>query len=121
MSRRHTRLAQAALELFGNGDEISPMRWLICLLLTLLCGCSVFRQKVEMDAAGAAAIANAAGDTAGAACFAALGPIVSGSPTGLLSKFELVRAGQIVLEDGPCAPLTAGLALHLLNKLPGTP
>ena len=38
-----------------------------------------------------------------------------------LSKFEVVRAGQIVVEDGPCAPLAAGLFLHLLNKIPGTP
>ena len=40
---------------------------------------------------------------------------------GLLSKFEVARAGQIVIEDGPCAPLAAGLFLHLLNKIPGTP
>jgi len=38
-----------------------------------------------------------------------------------LSKFEVVRAGQIVVEDGPCAPLAARLFLHLLNKIPGTP
>jgi hypothetical protein len=42
-------------------------------------------------------------------------------PTGLLSKFEVVRAGRIVVEDGPCAPLAAGLFLHLLNKIPGVP
>ena len=39
----------------------------------------------------------------------------------LLSKFEVARAGQIVIEDGLCAPLAAGLFLHLLNKIRGTP
>ena len=34
---------------------------------------------------------------------------------------QLVKAGQIVIEEGPCAPLAAGLFLHLLNKVPGTP
>lgn len=93
----------------------------ILAILCSLAGCSVIQQKVEMDAATAAKIAANAGDTAGAACFKALEPLVGTAPTGLLSKFEIVRAGQIVVEDGPCAPLAAGLFLHLLNKIPGTP
>jgi hypothetical protein len=93
----------------------------ILAILCALAGCSVIQQKVEMDAATAAKIAANAGDTAGAACFKALEPLVGTAPTGLLSKFEIVRAGQIVAEDGPCAPLAAGLFLHLLNKIPGTP
>jgi hypothetical protein len=96
---------------------------LIAMLATLaaLSGCSLIQQKVEMDAAGAATIAANSGDTAGAACFKALEPVVGTAPTGLLSKFEIARAGQIVLEDGPCAPVAAGLFLHLLNKIPGVP
>jgi hypothetical protein len=47
--------------------------------------------------------------------------VIGTAPAGLLSKFEVARAGQIVIEDGPCAPLAAGLFLHLLNKVPGTP
>ncbi|MBV8504198.1 MAG: hypothetical protein JOZ11_00045 [Alphaproteobacteria bacterium] len=47
--------------------------------------------------------------------------MVGTAPAGLLSKFEVARAGQIVIEEGPCAPLAAGLFLHLLNKVPGTP
>lgn len=93
-------------------------------ILAVLCalgGCSVIQQKVEMDASTAAMIAASAGDTAGAACFKALEPVVATAPAGLLSKFEVARAGQIVIEDGPCAPLAAGLFLHLLNKVPGTP
>ena len=90
-------------------------------LLGALAGCSVLQQKVEMDAATAAMIAENAGDTAGVACFKALEPVVRTTPDGLLSKFEVVRAGQIVVEDGPCAPLAAGLFLHLLNKIPGAP
>jgi hypothetical protein len=49
----------------------------------------------------------------GAACFKGLGPVVGTAPTGLLSKFEVARAGQIVIEDGPCAPLASELLLHL--------
>jgi len=93
----------------------------ILAILCALAGCSVIQQKVEMDASTAAKIAANAGDTAGAACFKALEPLVGAAPTGLLSKFEIVRAGQIVVENGPCAPLAAGLFLHLLNKIPGTP
>jgi hypothetical protein len=90
-------------------------------VLCALAGCSVVQQKVEMDASTAAMIAANSGDIAGAACFTALQPVVGTAPIGLLSKFELARAGQIVLEDGPCAPLAAGLLLHLLNKVPGIP
>ena len=93
----------------------------IVLILCALVGCSAIQQKVEMDASTAAMIATNAGDTAGAACFKALEPVVGTAPTGLLSKFEIVRAGQIAIEDGPCAPLAAGLFLHVLNKVPGTP
>ena len=93
-------------------------------IFTILCalsGCSVVQQKIDMDASTAATIAANAGDTAGAACFKALEPVVGTTPAGLLSKFEVARAGQIVIEDGPCAPLAAGLFLHLLNKIPGVP
>ena len=93
----------------------------ILAIVCALAGCSVIQQKVEMDASTAATIAANAGDTAGAACFKALEPVIGTAPAGLLSKFEVARAGQIVIEGGPCAPLAAGLFLHLLNKVPGTP
>ena len=93
----------------------------IFVILGALAGCSAVQRKVEMDASAAAMIAANAGDAAGAACFKALEPVVGTPPAGLLSKFEVARAGQIVIEDGPCAPLAAGLFLHLLNKIPGTP
>ena len=93
----------------------------IVAILCALGGCSVIQQKVEMDASTAATIAANVGDAAGAACFKALEPVVGTAPSGILSKFEVVRAGQIVVEDGPCAPLATGLFLHLLNKIPGTP
>jgi hypothetical protein len=93
----------------------------ILVVLCALAGCSVIQQKVEMDASTAAVIAANAGDTAGAACFKALEPVVGTAPAGLLSKFEVARAGQIVIEEGPCAPLAAGLFLHLLNKVSSTP
>ena len=93
----------------------------IFAVLCALGGCSAIQQKVEMDASTAATIAANSGDTAGAACFKALEPVVGTAPAGLLSKFEVARAGQIVIEEGPCAPLAAGLFLHLLNKVPGTP
>jgi hypothetical protein len=93
----------------------------ILAIVCALAGCSAIQHKVEMDASTAATIAANAGDTAGAACFKALEPVVETAPAGLLSKFEVARAGQIVIEDGPCAPLAAGLFLHLLNKVPATP
>ncbi len=93
----------------------------IIAMFCALGGCSVVQPKVEMDASTAATIAANSGDTAGAACFKALEPVVGTAPAGLLSKFEVARAGQIVIEDGPCAPLAAGLFLHLLDKIPGTP
>ena len=93
----------------------------IILILSALVGCSAVQQKAEMDASAAALIAENTGDTAGAACFKALEPVVGTAPGGLLSNFEIVRAGQIIVEDGPCAPLAAGLFLHLLNKLQGAP
>ena len=93
----------------------------IFAILCALGGCSLIQQKVEMDASTAATIAANAGDTAGAACFKALEPVVGTTPVGLLSKFEVARAGQIAIEDGPCAPLAAWLFLHLLDKVPGTP
>jgi hypothetical protein len=100
------------------------MVYKVISILAVVCalgGCSAIQQKVEMDASTAATIAATAGDTAGAACFKALEPVVGTAPAGLLSKFEVARAGQIVIEDGPCAPPAAGLFLHLLNKVPGTP
>ena len=54
-------------------------------VLSALAGCSAIQQKVEMDASAAAMIAANAGDTAGAACFKALEPVVETAP-GLLSK-----------------------------------
>ena len=72
----------------------------IFAVLCALGGCSVIQQKVEMDASTAAMIAANAGDTAGAACFKALEPVVGTAPAGLLSKFEVARAGQIAIEDG---------------------
>ena len=93
----------------------------IILILSALVGCSAAQQKLEIDASTAALIAKNAGDTAGTACFRALEPVVGTAPSGLLSEFEIVRAGQIIVEDGPCAPLAAGLFLHLLNKVPDNP
>ena len=85
-------------------------------VLTVLCvlgGCSVIQHKFEMDASPAAMIADEACDTAGATCFKAPEPVVGTAPTGIVGQFEVARAGQIVVEDGPCAPLAAGLFLHL--------
>jgi hypothetical protein len=100
------------------------MHFKLAKFLFVLCavaGCSVIQQKVEMDASTAAVIAASSGDAAGAACFKSLEPVLGTTPAGLLSKFEVARAGQIIVENGPCAPLAAGLFLHLLNKIPGTP
>jgi hypothetical protein len=81
---------------------ISKVIYILAVLFALG-GCSVIQQKVERDASTAAMIAANAGDSARAACFKALEPVVGTAPAALLSKFELARAGQIVVEDGPCA------------------
>src|SRR5690349_5473237 len=70
----------------------------ILAILAALDGCSLIQQKVEMDASTAAVIAANSGDAAGAACFKALEPVVGTAPTGLLSKFEVARDGQIIVE-----------------------
>lgn len=103
-----------------NSRRLYKLVTFVAMLCTVV-GCSAIQQKVEMDATAAAQIAASAGDSAGAACFTALEPIVGTAPAGLLSKFEVVRAGRIAVEEGPCAPLAAELFLHLLNKIPGTP
>lgn len=103
-----------------NSRKLCRFVTFVAMLYTVT-GCSALQQKVEMDASTAAQIAANAGDSAGAACFTALEPVVGTTPAGLLSKFEVVRAGRIAIEDGPCAPLAAELFLHLLNKLPGAP
>jgi hypothetical protein len=87
-------------------------------LLGALAGCSAIQQKLEMDASTAAEIAANAGDTAGAACFKALEPLVETPPNGFLSKLETARAGRILIEDGPCAPLAVGVLLQLFSKIP---
>jgi len=116
--------------ILGNDSSQDEMMWnsrklyKLITFFAMLCavvGCSAIQQKVEMDASTAAQIAVNAGDTAGAACFNALEPVVGTAPTGLLSKFEAARAGRIAVEEGPCAPLAAELLLHLLNKVPGVP
>lgn len=103
----------------NSGKLYKVMMFIV--LLGAVVGCSAAQQKVEMDASTAAQIAANAGDSAGAACFNALEPVVGTAPAGLLSTFEVFRAGRIAVEDGPCAPLAAELLLHLLNKVPGVP
>ena len=53
----------------------------ILAILCALAGCSVIQQKAEMDASTAATIAANSGDTAGAACFKALEPVVGTAPS----------------------------------------
>jgi hypothetical protein len=94
----------------------------IALLVSLgiLGACSAFDQKVQMDTAAAIELAQAIGDAQGATCYGALEPLFATPAAGLLSKYELFRGGSIIT-TGPCAPIFAGLALHILNKLPGVP
>jgi len=91
-------------------------RWIIAATLAALAGCA----KAEMDAEGAAALATSIGDTEGAACYSALEPLVAAPPTGVLSGYEVGR-GVSIIATGPCASVFAGLALHVLNKIPGAP
>lgn len=88
----------------------------IAFLLLGLTACS----QTRMDVAGAVALANAIGDTQAVTCYTYLTPILSTTPAGLLSSYEAAR-GSSIAATGPCAPIFAGLALHILNKLPFTP
>jgi hypothetical protein len=90
------------------------------LVLCALAGCAQLDTKVNMDIAGATALATAVGDTQAATCYQALSPLVANPPAGLLSKFEVFRAGEAIAQ-GPCAPLVGQLAIHLLNKAPLAP
>lgn len=97
------------------------MKWFWFSLAVLpLCACAQVSGFVTTDAKKAEAIAASAGDTAAVPCYAAIGSLAAIPPTGLLSKFEAARAANS-LAQGPCAPVFAGLALHVLNKVPGTP
>ena len=88
----------------------------VAFLLLGLTACSA----TKMDVAGAVALANAIGDTQAADCYTYLTPILSTAPAGLLSGYEAFR-GSSIAATGPCAPIFAGLALHVLNKVPFTP
>lgn len=89
------------------------------LLLLALSACSALVSKVKMDAGAAATEATAAGHPERAVCYNAIGKLAF-APSGLLSKFETVVEGR-ELVDGPCAPIFAGVALHLIDKVPFTP
>lgn len=88
--------------------------------LLFLAGCAQVDQFVANDATAAASIAQASGDAAAVPCYNAIGVLTKTPVAGLLSKFELVRAGQ-QLAQGSCSGVFAGLVLHLLNKVPGAP
>ena len=93
---------------------------ILALALISLGACTQLQGKIEMDSAGAATAATAAGHPERAACYTALGGLAGGKLQGLLSKYELVVEGR-ELVSGPCAPIVAGLGLHLIDKLPVTP
>lgn len=82
-------------------------------------GCTQLAGKIEMDSAAAAAQAAASGHPERAACYMAIGSLAVGQK-GLLTKFETVVEGREIAE-GPCASIVAGVALHLIDKLPVTP
>lgn len=75
---------------------------------------------IKMDAGAAATLATADGHPERAACYTAIGGLAGTAPAGLLSGYETALEGR-ALVTGPCAPIVAGLGLHLLDKLPVTP
>jgi len=87
-------------------------------------GCAQITGFTEADAASAAALAAATGDTANAACYADIGKIAvaldgaAQGQAGLLTKIEAKRAVQGVLADPSCASLWLGL---VGTALKGTP
>ncbi len=97
---------------------------IVLTCVVLLGGCaqiaSVIQPKVEMDIAGATKRAIAIGDTQGAVCWPAVGALLDPPPTGLADTYEVFRGANIIA-TGPCSPLFAGLAVHVINKVPFTP
>lgn len=92
------------------------------LLALGLAGCTQVQQTAQQiatftaaDVSAAEAVAVAAGDTQGAACYAALEPIVANAPAGIVSGFELLRAGQLIANN-QCAAILANLSVLLLQQ-----
>lgn len=97
------------------------MKKLALLAFCALAGCAQVQTFTAADATSAVALAQAAGDTQAVPCYQQIGTLAGAQlAPGLLTKFELFRAGQ-ALAEGQCSSVFAGLALHLLNKVPGTP
>ncbi len=110
------------------GDAIVSLGALsLAVMLALwLGGCAQVGQFTADDAQNATAIATAAGDIEGAACWpvlAATGNAIaaSGSSAGLLTAIEEKRAVRIALQDASCQPVWAGVLAQLLKATPAAP
>lgn len=88
-------------------------------LATALAGCTPVGRLTAADATQAAAVAQAAGDSAVVPCFDGLAAVASASASvakpGLLTGIEEKRAAKTALENPACAPLYAGALADLLK------
>jgi hypothetical protein len=112
----------------GRGDGVVAAG-AVSLALSLavwLGGCAQVGQFAAGDAKNAAAIATAAGDTAGAACWPVLATTgtaiaAAGNSAGLLTAIEEKRAVQMALQAPACQPVWAGVLAELLKATPAAP
>jgi len=109
-------------------DGVASMSVLIMasVLALWLTGCAQVGQFSAEDAGNAAAIATAAGDPAGAACWPILeatGNAISsvGDKPGILVAIEEKRAVQMALQNTQCQPVWAGVLAELLKATPAAP
>ena len=114
-----------AIEL-GDGIVNAGAISLAIVLVLWLGGCAQLGQFTATDAQNATAIATAAGDSAGAACWPVLATAgnaidAAGNSAGVLTAIEQKRVVQIALQDAACQPVWAGVLADLLKATPAAP
>ena len=90
----------------------------ILLVAILLAGCTQLQKFTVTDLTGAAALAQAAGDQPGAACWNSLIPIVNavtGTQIGTATLIEAKRVLTTTAAGPQCAMITASAFLDLLS------
>jgi len=108
----------------GILNTFLDMRYML-LVLVLLSGCAQVGQYGAQDAATAAGIAAAVGDTAGAQCWPVWETITSaiaaaGGKPGVFTAVEEQRAFKIAIASPSCQPVATDLLAELLKLgIPG--
>lgn len=112
----------------GLGDLVAMAAalGLVALFVMGLGGCAEIGRYSADDAARAATIAAAVGDTAGAGCWPVLeatgnATSAAGDEPGILTAIEEKRALAIALQNPVCEPVWASVLAQLLKATPAAP